>query len=133
MKKIKLLSFLMCFLTVFGCQTKQGTGSLLGAGGGAALGAIVGQIIGKDGKSTAIGAAIGAAAGAGAGAIIGRHMDKVAAEAAANVQNAKVEEVTDANGLKVVSWLYCRFIFFCWQRIVSKNIKWFIIPSVSQR
>ena len=64
MKKIKLLSFLMCFLTVFGCQTKQGTGSLLGAGGGAALGAIVGQIIGKDGKSTAIGAAIGVLAGA---------------------------------------------------------------------
>ena len=125
MKKIKLLSFLMCFLTVFGCQTKQGTGSLLGAGGGAALGAIVGQIIGKDGKSTAIGAAIGAAAGAGAGAIIGRHMDKVAAEAAANVQNAKVEEVTDANGLKAVKVTFDSAILFATNKadlnLVSKN------------
>ena len=125
MKKIKLLSFLMCFLTVFGCQTKQGTGSLLGAGGGAALGAIVGQIIGKDGKSTAIGAAIGAAAGAGAGAIIGRHMDKVAAEAAANVQNAKVEEVTDANGLKAVKVTFDSGILFATNKadlnLVSKN------------
>ena len=125
MKKIKLLSFLMCFLTVFGCQTKQGTGSLLGAGGGAALGAIVGQIIGKDGKSTAIGAAIGAAAGAGAGAIIGRQMDKVAAEAAANVQNAKVEEVTDANGLKAVKVTFDSGILFATNKadlnLVSKN------------
>ena len=125
MKKIKLLSFLMCFLTVFGCQTKQGTGSLLGAGGGAALGAIVGQIICKDGKSTAIGAAIGAAAGAGAGAIIGRHMDKVAAEAAANVQNAKVEEVTDANGLKAVKVTFDSGILFATNKadlnLVSKN------------
>ena len=125
MKKIKLLSFLMCFLTVFGCQTKQGTGSLLGAGGGAALGAIVGQIIGKDGKYTAIGAAIGAAAGAGAGAIIGRHMDKVAAEAAANVQNAKVEEVTDANGLKAVKVTFDSGILFATNKadlnLVSKN------------
>ena len=125
MKKIKLLSFLMCFLTVFGCQTKQGTGSLLGAGGGAALGAIVGQIIGKDGKSTAIGAAIGAAAGAGAGAIIGRHMDKVAAEAAANVQNAKVEKVTDANGLKAVKVTFDSGILFATNKadlnLVSKN------------
>ena len=125
MKKIKLLSFRMCFLTVFGCQTKQGTGSLLGAGGGAALGAIVGQIIGKDGKSTAIGAAIGAAAGAGAGAIIGRHMDKVAAEAAANVQNAKVEEVTDANGLKAVKVTFDSGILFATNKadlnLVSKN------------
>ena len=125
MKKIKLLSFLMCFLTVFGCQTKQGTGSLLGAGGGAARGAIVGQIIGKDGKSTAIGAAIGAAAGAGAGAIIGRHMDKVAAEAAANVQNAKVEEVTDANGLKAVKVTFDSGILFATNKadlnLVSKN------------
>ena len=39
--------------------------------------------------------------GAGTGAIIGKHMDKVAAEAA-KVENAKVEEVTDANGLKAV-------------------------------
>ena len=98
MKKIKVMTLGMCCLAIFSCQTKQGTGALIGTGGGAVLGAIIGKIAGN----TAVGAAIGGAVGAGAGAIIGRHMDKVAAETAAKVKNAKVEEVTDANGLKAV-------------------------------
>ena len=106
MRKKKLMTVLLAFLMmvsgVISCATKQGTGSLAGAGGGAVLGGILGNIIGKDSKATAIGAAIGGAVGAGAGALIGRHMDKVAQEAAAKVQNAKVEEVTDANGLSAV-------------------------------
>ena len=77
MKNMKMMAAGMCLLTVVSCQTKQGTGSLIGGGAGAALGGIVGQIIGHNGKSTAIGAAIGGAVGAGAGALIGRHMDKV--------------------------------------------------------
>ncbi len=101
MKKLKLMTLLACLLTVVGCQTKQGTYSLGGTGIGAAAGAVLGGIIGH-GKGAAIGAAIGGAVGAGTGAIIGRHMDKVAQETAAQVQNAKVEEVTDANGLKAV-------------------------------
>ena len=88
MKKITLATMGLCMLTITSCGTSQGNGALIGTGAGAALGAIVGKIAGN----TAVGAAIGGAVGAGTGAIIGRHMDKVKAEAAAKVQNAKVEE-----------------------------------------
>lgn len=102
----------MCLLTVVSCQTKQGTGSLIGGGAGAALGGIVGQIIGRNGKSTAIGAAIGGAVGAGAGALIGRHMDKVAREASQQLPNARVDKVTDANGLDCVKVTFDSGILF---------------------
>ena len=82
-------------------------GGLLGAGGGALLGGIVGKIAGN----TAVGAAIGAAVGTGAGVIIGKKMDKAKAEAE-KVQNAKVEEVTDANGLKAVKVTFDSGILF---------------------
>ena len=108
MKKIRIMTLTMCLLAIIGCQTKQGTGALIGTGGGAALGAIIGKIAGN----TAVGAAIGGAVGAGAGALIGRHMDKVAEEAAAQVENAKVEEVTDANGLKAVKVTFDSGILF---------------------
>ena len=108
MKKLKITTLSMCFLAIFSCQTKQGTGALIGTGGGAALGALIGKIAGN----TAVGAAIGGAVGAGAGALIGRHMDKVAAEAAAQVENATVEEVTDANGLKAVKVTFDSGILF---------------------
>lgn len=112
MKKLKFATFALCLTMMFGsCNTKQGTGSLIGAGGGAVLGGIIGNIIGKDTKATAIGAAIGGAVGAGAGTLIGRHMDKVAAEAA-QVENAQVEEVTDANGLKAVKVTFDSGILF---------------------
>ncbi len=108
MKKFKVMTLGMCMLVVCSCATKQGTGALIGAGGGALLGGIIGKIAGN----TAVGAAIGTAVGTGAGAIIGRHMDKVAAETAAQVQNAKVEEVTDANGLKAVKVTFDSGILF---------------------
>ena len=97
MKNLKMMTAGLCDLAVCSCATKTGTGALIGTGAGTAVGAIIGKIAGN----TAVGAAIGAAVGAGTGAIIGKHMDKVAAEAA-KVENAKVEEVTDANGLKAV-------------------------------
>ncbi|MCH4147429.1 MAG: OmpA family protein [Prevotella sp.] len=122
MKKIKLMTLGLCFLTLTSgmtsCATKQGTGTLAGAGGGAVLGGIIGNIIGKNTKGTAIGAAIGAAIGGGAGTLIGRHMDKVAQEAAAQVQNAKVEEVTDANGLKAVKVTFDSGILFATNKAV---------------
>ena len=117
MKNVKTATLGMCFLTVTSClsitscSTKQGTGTLVGAGGGGALGAVIGGIIG-GGKGAAIGAAVGGTVGAGAGALIGRHMDKVAAETAAQVKNAKVEEVTDANGLKAVKVTFDNGILF---------------------
>ena len=104
MKNMKVMAAGMCLLTVVSCQTKQGTGSLIGGGAGAALGGIVGQIIGHNGKSTAI--------GAGAGALIGRHMDKVAREAAQALPNARVDKVTDANGLQCVKVTFDSGILF---------------------
>lgn len=97
MKNLKMMTAGLCVLSVCSCSTKTGTGALIGTGAGAALGAIIGKIAGN----TAVGAAVGGAVGAGTGAIIGKHMDKVAAEAA-KIESAKVEEVTDANGLKAV-------------------------------
>lgn len=81
---------------------------MAGAGGGAVLGAIIGKIAGNAG----VGAAIGGAVGAGAGAMIGRHMDKVAKETAAQVQNAKIEEVKDKNGLDAVKVTFDSGILF---------------------
>lgn len=112
MKKIKYLTLGMCVAVVCSCSTKAGTGSIIGAGGGAVIGGILGNIIGKDSKATAIGAAIGSAVGAGSGALIGKHMDKVAAETAAQVENAKVETVTDANGLSCVKVTFDSGILF---------------------
>ena len=108
MKKFKVMTLAMCLLTIFSCQTKQGTGALIGTGGGAVLGAIIGKIAGN----TVVGAAIGGAVGAGTGAIIGRHMDKVAEQAKQQVENAKVEEVTDNNGLKAVKVTFDSGILF---------------------
>ena len=107
MKSFKTLAVALCAALVVGCGTNQGTGALIGAGGGAALGAIVGAIAGN----TAIGAAVGGAVGAGAGAIIGKKMDKAKAEAEA-IQNAQVEEVTDANGLEAVKVTFEAGILF---------------------
>ena len=94
------------------CSTNTGTGSLLGAGGGAVLGGVLGAVIGKDAKGAAIGAAIGGAVGAGTGALIGKHMDNVKAKAAAELENAKVEEITDANGLKAVKVTFYSGLLF---------------------
>ncbi|WP_077197090.1 OmpA family protein [Prevotella ihumii] len=113
MKNLKTIAAGLCVATlVSSCATKQGTYTLGGGGAGAVLGGIVGNIIGKNTKGTMIGAAIGAAVGSGAGALIGRHMDKVARETAAQVQNAKVEKTTDANGLECVKVTFDSGILF---------------------
>lgn len=116
MKNVKSVALGMCMLTLVGgtsltsCATKQGTGTLVGGGTGAALGSVIGGILGH-GKGAAVGAAIGGAVGAGAGTLIGRHMDKVAEEAK-KVENAKVETVTDSNGLKAVKVTFNNGILF---------------------
>lgn len=107
MNKVKGMTLAMGVLAVVGCGTKQGTGSLIGAGGGALIGGIIGKLAGN----TAVGAAIGGAVGAGAGAIIGHHMDKVA-EQAKQIENAKVEKVTDSNGLEAVKVTFDSGILF---------------------
>ena len=100
MRKFKFFTYGLCALMLVSCQTLKQQGAAIGAGGGAVLGGILGNIIGKDTKATAI------------GAVIGNHMDKVKAEAAAAVQNARVEEVTDANGLKMVKVTFDSGILF---------------------
>ena len=111
MKKSGLIALMMSLLMVLGCGTNAGTGSLLGGGGGAALGAAIGQLIGKNTKSTVIGAAIGTAVGTTAGALIGKHMYKVKAKAAA-IENASVTEITDQNGLQAVKVVFDSGILF---------------------
>ena len=107
MNKVKGMTLAMGMLAVVSCSTKQGTGSLIGAGGGALVGGIIGKLAGN----TAVGAAIGGAVGAGAGAIIGHHMDKVA-EQAKQIENPKVEKVTDSNGLEAVKVTFDSGILF---------------------
>ncbi len=118
---MKFVALFMGLTVIFSCSTKTGTGALIGAGGGTLIGGIIGKIAGN----TALGAVIGAAVGSGAGALIGRHMDKVAAETAAKVKNAKVEEVTDNNGLKAVRVTFDSGILFATNKAVlnqtSKN------------
>jgi len=95
---------LAALLTVSSCGTSQGTGTSIGAGAGAVLGGLIGGLANNShhGTGAVVGAAIGAAVGGLAGNRIGAHMDKKKAEIAQQVSNAKVEEVTDANGLKAI-------------------------------
>ena len=104
---MKFMTLGMCLAVIVSCGTATKNGALIGTGAGAALGAIIGKIAGN----TAVGAAIGGAVGAGTGALIGKHMDKVKAQAQA-VQNAQVESVTDANGLQAVKVTFDSGILF---------------------
>ena len=63
-------------------MSKTAKGGLIGAGGGAILGGVICAISGN----TAAGALIGAAVGGTTGAIIGRRMDKQAAELQRDMQ-----------------------------------------------
>lgn len=114
MKKMNLTAAALSMLLVLGsCATNQQTGTAVGAGSGAALGALVGGLLNNSHRGTgaAVGAAIGAAVGGTAGNLIGKHMDKVKAEAAA-VKNAQVSTVTDANGLTAVKVTFDSGILF---------------------
>lgn len=114
-----LRKFTFAFLAVAmlfgasGCgMNKTGKGALIGGGGGAGLGAGIGALIG-GGKGAGIGAAIGAAVGAGAGALIGNKMDKQQKELEAELaQQAKVEQVTDTNGLRAIKVTFDGGILF---------------------
>ncbi len=100
--KIFSVSLLSGSLLLAGCgsMTNLGKGAAIGGAGGGALGAGVGALIG-GGKGAGIGAAVGAAVGAGAGMLIGKKMDRQAAELR-KIESAQVEETTDENGLKAI-------------------------------
>lgn len=124
MKKIKLLSIILSATLIFsGCNMNNtAKGGVIGGGGGAALGALIGGLAGH-GKGAAIGAAVGAAVGAGTGVIIGRKMDKAAAEAK-QIEGAQVEQVTDNNGLQAVKVTFDSGILFAFNSsTLSTNAK----------
>ena len=102
-----MMIFALCAGLVMVACNNTGKGAAIGGAGGAVLGAIVGKLAGN----TAVGAAVGGVVGAGTGALIGRHMDKVKAQAQA-VQDAQVESVTDANGLQAVKVTFDSGILF---------------------
>lgn len=102
--RFAIIAALAGALLVSSCSSMSNTGkgALIGGGGGAGLGAGVGALIG-GGKGAAIGAAVGAAVGTGAGALIGKKMDKQQKELQQQLaDNAKVEQVTDQNGLQAI-------------------------------
>ena len=103
--KAMVITLCAC-IVMMGCNNLA-KGTAIGAAGGALLGAVVGKVAGN----TAVGAAVGTAVGAGAGALIGKHMDKVKAQAQA-VQNAQVQTITDANGLEGVKLTFDSGILF---------------------
>lgn len=117
MKKfVKILSSAVLCTTLLisgGCNMSNlGKGALIGGSGGGALGAGIGALAG-GGKGAAIGAAVGAAVGAGAGALIGNKMDKQQKELEEQLaQQAKVEQVTDQNGLQAIKVTFDGGILF---------------------
>ncbi len=108
MKKMQIAVAGMALLTTVSCSTNAGNGALIGTGAGAVIGAVVGKLTGN----TVVGTAVGGAVGATAGTLIGKHMDKVKAEAAAKLNNATVEETTDANGFSAVKVTFDNGILF---------------------
>lgn len=92
-----------------GCNSMNNTakGGIIGGGSGAVLGGLIGKAAGNAG----VGAIIGAAVGTGAGVLIGNRMDKVKKQAE-TVENAKVEEVKDNNGLSAVKCTFDSGILF---------------------
>lgn len=114
MRKFTVAVLAATMLIGTGCSslTNTGKGALIGTGGGSALGAGIGALIG-GGKGAGIGAAIGAAVGAGAGALIGQKMDKQQKELEKDLaEQAKVEQVTDSNGLQAIKVTFDGGILF---------------------
>jgi outer membrane protein OmpA-like peptidoglycan-associated protein len=95
MRKIKIeiaaisITIATFCILILGCSsfTKTEKGAAIGAGGGGVLGAFIGKAAGN----TALGAIIGGAVGGTAGALIGRKMDKQAAEIKQTVPGATVD------------------------------------------
>ena len=110
----KILTVALCGLIVLsGCSSMKNSakGGLIGGGAGAAIGAGLAVLFGGDARSAAIGATLGAAVGGGTGAIIGNQMDKKAEELA-KLEGAKIETITDANGLTAIKVTFDSGILF---------------------
>ncbi|MCQ2111213.1 MAG: OmpA family protein [Bacteroidaceae bacterium] len=108
-----LVILLSASMLLSGCKSMSNLaeGLLIGGGAGAAVGAGAGALIGGDAKSAAIGAAVGTAVGTTVGALIGKKMDKKAEELAA-LEEAKIDTLTDVNGLKAIKVTFNSGILF---------------------
>ncbi|MBQ5887998.1 MAG: OmpA family protein [Bacteroidaceae bacterium] len=110
MKSVKTVCAVLCsalILSSCGTWSNLAKGSVIGAAGGATGGALIGALIGKFTGNTVVGTAVGA----GTGALIGKRMDN-AAEAAAQVENATVQTITDANNLTAVKVTFDSGVLF---------------------
>ena len=109
MKVLKISAIVLsAALVLSGCNmSNTAKGGIIGGGSGAVLGGLIGKAAGNAG----VGAVIGAAVGTGAGVLIGNRMDKVKKQAE-TVENAKVEEVKDNNGLSAVKCTFDSGILF---------------------
>lgn len=100
---LSMVVLLFAGLSQTGCNTSR---TAQGAGVGVGAGAIIGGVIGRATGNTARGAIIGAAVGGTAGAIIGRRMDQQAQELEEELENARVERVSDdetgAEGIAII-------------------------------
>lgn len=90
-----LVSFLMPSCSTWNQANQTQRGAAIGVGGGA----VAGALIGSAAHNTALGTILGAAIGGTAGALIGRRMDKQAAEIHNQIPEAKVRRV--AEGIEV--------------------------------
>jgi outer membrane protein OmpA-like peptidoglycan-associated protein len=98
MSKNRFLILVLTLTMVLGsCKStnKATKGGIIGATGGAVAGAIIGKAAGN----TAAGAIIGAAVGGTTGYLIGRYMDKQAAELKKDLEGAEIERVGE--GIKI--------------------------------
>ena len=106
MKSVKTICAVLSAALIFSsCSTwsNLAKGTTIGAASGAAGGALIGALIGKFTGNTGVGTAVGA--------LIGKRMDN-AAEAAALVENATVETITDANNLTAVKVTFDSGVLF---------------------
>ena len=109
----KFAAILLCgALLLSSCgASRTAKGGLIGSGAGAVAGGVIGYLITGDAQGAAIGAAAGTAVGAGAGMAIGNVMDKKA-EALAALEDAKVETITDRNGLTAIKVTFASGLLF---------------------
>ena len=114
--KTFIFGLIACFLTTSCSLTNAAKGGMIGGASGTAAGAAVGLLISKlagtnTAKTTSIAAAAGMAVGATAGSLIGHKMDK-AAKAAAALNGADAELLTDADGTSYVKVTFDSGILF---------------------
>lgn len=95
-KSMNIVLLVVVVQLMLSCKASNtAKGTAIGAGSGA----VIGGIIGSQSGHTAAGAIIGATVGGASGALIGRNMDKQAAELKADLAGATVERIGE--GIKI--------------------------------